>query len=194
MKHVHVLITFAVLVACSAGASESDIEQTVTARLTAEAPTLTLEPTKIPLFDLDLGPLLLQPGDLPSEFEAQQIKDTPPRGFDDLPTPAQLVSVGFRNGAYASDGVTIWLYEDQGDLDAAYEAVSGTLDNARDMEIGERAVMAQREVTGVISRRLVFTRCAALVYVDIFSPLREDIASTYARRVDGRLEDLLLCG
>jgi hypothetical protein len=214
MKPAYCLVLIVVtLASCSSAPSKNTVQtaiaQTQTAQPTSTSiPTTTVLPTSttIPLSSIDLESILLLPGDLPTDIIGGQIRSKPPTGLTSLPKADQVIQQGFRAGELASDGVTIFLYNSVSDLDAAYTQVAkieeiGTAQAHYD--IGERISIALKVfnplpliggdgLPGGTSVKLVFSHCHALVYIDLFSEsASEDVATTYAQRLDERLSELV---
>jgi len=192
------------LAACSPGATPDPVQTalstSVATAMPSPEPTSTAAPTRIPLSEIDLEPLLFQPGDLGSDFKIQQIKDTAALKVDGLPTAEQIVSVGFLNGKLASDGVTVWLFKSIDDVPKSADIVRHKIDPAPQPSnnIGEEAWSSENVnsgpiMPGSIGASVVFVRCNALVYVQLFSYEHLDSVETYARRLDKRLKPVI-CG
>ena len=62
-------------------------------------------------------------------------------------------------------------------------------------EVGEKSILRVEKKEGVlsiISSRIAFTRCGALVYIDMFNTRDiTDVVTTYAQRLDRRLSSLI---
>ena len=147
---------------------------------------------------INLEEMLLKEGDLPTEFVGGQITSKPPLPFKGVPKPQQIVQRGFRAGAYASDGIVIALYQSPSDLEAAYNAVTQAVSKEKDRsvnplsDVGEHGVIVEHDTVGINSVQVVFMRCHALAYIDLFSTSAStDVASTYAQRIDKRLNSLV---
>jgi len=196
---VIILLLIPFIVACAPSASQI---QTAVAQTQAAIPTPTPEPTEtpiptptsIPLSEMNLEPILLVSGDLPPEFYGVQVKSVPPRGFEGIPPADQVIQQGFRAGAYAADGITIALYKSPSDVDTAYSTVNNVLEKKDKAlqplsDVGEKATIADADVWGIDSTQIVFTRCHALVYIDLFATTAgPEVATTYAQRLDKRLK------
>lgn len=183
-----VLLSF-LLTSCSAGRSATPIQSTVVQGQSAA--------TSVPLSEVNLDNLLLLPGDLPSEYTGQQISHTPPGIFESIQGAVQVVQEPFKAGNYTSDGIAIFLFSSSSDLDTAYKKVneiisSGYLDPLPN--VGEKAMIQElgQDTFDVTSVQVVFTRCHALVYFQLFaSDATTDIAISYAQKVDARLSRLV---
>ena len=167
-------------------------------RVAAPTQTPLPTPTLIPLSKISLEAIILQPGDLPTEFVGGQVKSKPLVRFEEVPVAEQAIQQSFRAGAYASDGVMILLYKSSQDIETGYNTLTSILGKDKDKTskplsvVGEKATIAQSSVAGVKSVQVVFVRCHALTYVDLFSTsANADVATTYAQRLDKRLSSLV---
>jgi len=189
------------IVACSS--SESSV-QTAIAETQSVEPEPTIAPTLQPLSEIRLEDLLLNDGDLPTVFVGQQIVSQPPVDIGGVPPADQSINRKFRAGDFASDGVTILLYESISDLRQAFDFVAGIMSEGSDAGpvagIGENAMQTEEALGGLplvgglslpsaTSVKLVFMRCHALVYIDLFSSEANlAVATEYAKRIDARLQ------
>jgi len=208
---VIILLLVLLLLACdsakpNASAIETAIAQTQAAIPTSTpipTPTSIPTPTPIPLSDIDLESILLLSGDLPIEFVGDQVKTIPPKVFNGAPTADQVIQQTIRSGIYGGDGISILLYQSPSDLDTAYNIVNKAMEIKGKNGIfkplpnlGEKAVFSQSlsmfESQMIYSTQIVFTRCHALVYIDLFAPSADlVVATTYAQRLDKRLKPLV---
>jgi hypothetical protein len=214
MKSLYCLVVFAVLLGSCSTVPSGNVVQTAIAQTQIAQPILTPipspteipTPTPIPLSDIDLESILLLSGDLPTDIIGGQVRSNPPKGLGSLPEADQVIQQGFRADELASDGVTIFLYDSISDLDKAYEMVAQIegLNSKRTLYgVGEKGAFSVEELGGLpligggsipggTSVKLVFSRCHALVYIDLFSPnASEDVATTYAQRLDERITPLV---
>jgi hypothetical protein len=148
------------------------------------------------LSEIDLDTILLLPGDLPPACVGGQIRSAVPRQFGDLPAADSVVTQDLYDGDYkAEPGVMILLYESSSDLDEAYEGVCTSEELSQQVaDVGERAMASESYNTlfNVGSATLVFVRCHALVYLDLFSPTADtEVVVAYAQRLDERLSPLV---
>lgn len=196
------LITMPVLAACSS--SESSV-QTAIAETQQAQPSATPSETPVPLSQLNLENLLIQDGDLPPIFVGQQVVSRPPVDIGSVPPADLAINREFRAGEFGSDGVTILLYESLDDLERAYDIVAGVIAEktpARPLsQVGEKAVVTERTIgesllllgmSSATSAKVVFIRCHAVVYIDLFASVADaEMAAEYARRIDQRLDPLV---
>jgi hypothetical protein len=190
MKALYYLVLFTLLLAsCSASPTARQVQSTAVSSQTSS--------TSVPLSDVNLDDILLNPGDLPPEYIGQQISHNPPAIFESVQEVVQVVQQPFEVGKYPSDGITIFLFSSPTDLDSAYKRVTeiisiGALEPLS--EVGEKAVI-QEEGQGVFlvtSVQVVFIRCHALVYIQLFaSDATTDLATSYAKKVDKRISPLV---
>jgi hypothetical protein len=207
MRQIIPFLVLILLTSCSVSPSQNDI-QTAIAKTQKALPTNTIEsiptptqtstPTILPLEDINLEGILLLSGDLPTDYVGQQIKSTMPSKFNALPKPNVIIQQGFRAGKFASDGIMILLYESPDDLSSSYELLKGILEKDANFsplnDVGEKSIISdeRNNLFTVTSVKMVFLRCQALVYIDLFSTSadKED-AINYALRVDNRLTPLI---
>ena len=100
------------------------LADTATPTLTP-TPIPTATPTLIPLSEIDLEPLLVQPGDLPVGYSASQVRGGMPDDFSTLPTAENVITQLFEKngdiGVFGDIGgsVTVLLYESNTNIDLA---------------------------------------------------------------------------
>ena len=83
MRSVYYLLFIVVfLVACSSASPDAAPPPTSTFTLEPTAP-----PTQVPLSELDLSSILIQPGDLSAGITGAQVRDMLPAMFDYIATP-----------------------------------------------------------------------------------------------------------
>ena len=115
--------------------------------------------------------------------------------------------MGFRTVDFASDGIMIILFNTSEDLEKAYQIIKkeeGLHDVSKSfIDIGEISgyavtsisdlyLVGGKTIYGGTSIQFIFTRCNALVYIDIFSRANNNETTfTYAQRVDERLSKLI---
>ena len=105
-----------------------------------------------------------------------------------------IASQSFRNSAYASDGITIILYENIEEARKSFDKLNSDLPKVD--ELGDASIIQESEDMLGNSMRIFFIRCHAFVYIDIYSGVgsRDDVygvATTYAKRIDKRLQPLV---
>jgi hypothetical protein len=140
------------------------------------------------LAETNLEPLLIQPGDLPTGLSAGQVRDRAPAMFGDAPQPTKAINQKLQSSGSDAGSVTVLLYDDLADVSAAYaEVTQGFSGAAQSYEgLGEQA--KTDAIAGVVGD-FVFTRCHAVVHMRIIAPL--DDTAAYAKRLDGRLKDVV---
>ncbi len=147
-------------------------------------PTYTptpLPPSPIPLADLNLESISLLPGDLPTDIIGQQMTSKPPEELKAILTAVQVIHQSFTGSFLASDGVSIFLYESSEDVDVAYKQVA-SIKKITDafQDVGDKAYITVNEYPSLplkgggnlprgTSVQVLFSRCHALVYIDLFS-------------------------
>lgn len=174
--------------------SDSDI-QTAIAQTQAAQPTSTqVPPTPIVLSEIDLVPVLIQPGDLPAGFTGAQIRDThPPMGWwEKIPTPDNFIYQQFAKGADEGGSVQVLLYDNLDDSSKAFSIMKG---NTPIEGVGSEAYISARVGIGLdgptdlLSIHLAVIRCHAVVY--IYMKTDRDSIIAYAQKLDARLEPLV---
>ena len=149
----------------------------------------------VPLPEVELEPLLVQPGDLPSGLAASHIRDEAPEMFTAVPEPQKAVNQQFERNGETQGGVTVLLYDTHEDVDEAYNIIAQGMPETRAYVpgVGAAAVGGNLMVNplGVqfVSVELVFVRCHAIVHIRITGTHRLDDASAYAKRLDKRLQE-----
>jgi hypothetical protein len=156
-------------------------------------PTLTAAPSSVPLSEIDLEPLLVQPGDLPAGYSASQIRDTVPDIFSKVPAAAKVVSQLFAKDGETSGSVTVLLYESKSDLNTAFSMIPVILggDNEDQPAVGEHAIASNISKSAPGIRfdlvNLTFIRCRALVQTQLIGTSYEGDIVAYGKRLDKRL-------
>ena len=153
---------------------------------------------KIPLDEIKLEELLILPGDLPAGYVGQQIKRELPNSLKDLGIyeGINIASQRFRNADWASEGVTIAIYASAEEPKYIFdELLTSRLPKVEGLGevslIHEGGAFCDR-----CSIQVIFFRCHALVYIDIYDQLasRDSVyatITTYAKRLDQRLQPLV---
>lgn len=168
-------------------------------------PTNTPTATPIPLSELDLEPLLIQPGDLPAGFSGAQVKDVAPSLFDDLPTAENTMDQRFERGGDTAGGVTVFLYDSTSEIEEAYALIMsieadyalimGGMNVQTVAGVGEQAIVSvlSLPVGGFTleSSDLAFIRCNAVVHIRMADVVDIDTIRVYAKRLDSRLESVV---
>jgi hypothetical protein len=171
---------------------------------TTDTPVYTLTPTPlpiptatpIPLSDLQLEPLLIQPGDLPAGYQGAQVRDTAPQMFTGIPTAESIIFVQFEKSGDAAGFVVVFLYDDKTNIDRAYQFTVDSLgDSANSVEVGEKAMMVTFSdiVAGVHMELadLTFFRCNAVILIRMTKDINRDSIVAYAKRLDSRLKPVV---
>ena len=194
---------FLTMILAACGPSDADIASAIAD--TEEAiPTATIEPTPttIPISEIDLTELLVQPGDLPAGIDEAQIRDTPDSLVSWVPKASNVIYQQFDKSGKGMGGVTVWLYETQTEAANAYSELRNGIVGLEDYdEIGDRSADILPDtgtalVLGIsveyLLGHLVFNRCHAVVYVGM-APGASGIEAirAYAKRLDTRLEPIV---
>jgi hypothetical protein len=146
-------------------------------------------PTRVPLRAVNLEPVLIQDGDLPSGLSPAQVFDAPPPAFKDYPAATKAAYQRFQRAGDTAGGVTVLLYEQAADLaNAAAQAVPTKKDYQSVEGVGERAALFVPELLTV--RQIGFVRCQAVVNV-VMDQVEPDELIAYAKRLDRRLQGMV---
>jgi hypothetical protein len=198
MKRIVCLLALSFLVSCTSASSTPTATPTPEPTQTPiPIPIPTPTPTPIPLSEVDLEPLLLVSGDLPPDFVGGQIRTSVPRQFSAVSPPVNVITLDIYEGdTKAEPGVAVFLYESISDVDNAYEVVSAAAELVEPTsDVGERGAFAEKSYTFPFystSVKLAFTRCHAVVYLDLFGEGASiDVLTPYAQRLDERLSSLV---
>jgi len=160
-------------------------------------PTNTPTPSAIPLSELELEPLLIQPGDLPAGFSGAQVRDVAPGMFDETPTAENAISQQFERGGDTAGGVAVLLYDSKSEIEEAYALfVSGMAGNVQTVTgVGEQAAVSvwSLSVLGITRKgsELLFIRCGAVAHIRMADVVDIDTITAYAKRLDSRLEPVV---
>lgn len=156
----------------------------------AFAPPATAQPTAVALKDIDLEPLLVQAGDLPSGMSAAQVKDTAPLGMKEYPIATKAIDQRFQRGNKTVGGVVVLLYEQQADLNQA-AALAIKLDKYSEVlsDVGTQAKLFLGTDAFPV-RGVTFVRCRAVVDVTM-SEVDTSEVTAYAKRLDKRLQSVI---
>lgn len=163
------------------------------------SPQGAVSSTSPPSTVVDLGSLMVQPGDLPSGVTASVLSARLPPLFADITKPDRVAYRTLDQDANLGTGVTLLLYTSPADRIRAYQSVlHGFGANAKPIgNIGEQAYLVA--VAGALSATemqakekpvmadLAFQRCQAVVHIRMRSPKAENEIKTYAQRLDERL-------
>ena len=195
-----VMITTFLLDACGPSTPSASEIAAAVAQTQVAAPTATISPTStpIPLANIDLEPILVVDGDLPTRFIGGQIKSSVPTEFPKIPVPDQVIRRELQIGEIVTSGVEIFLYEDTGNLEEAYNIVTEVVSTSRALSpldtVGAKAMFFEDRNTNLalILRGVIFVRCHALVTILLAdTSANADVATAYAQRLDKRLLPLI---
>jgi hypothetical protein len=154
--------------------------------------------TPAPLLPLTIG-TLIQPGDLPAEFEVGQISHTPPDILESVPPATQIFHQPVTDGRLTSEGVTVLIYEHKTEANDAYQVITGVLEQEEPLQdlpdVGDKARYYQKFTNGYLSSyttKIVYQRCQAVIFVSLFSPkAKAEVVTAYTERMDDRLTPLI---
>lgn len=157
------------------------------------------------LSDVDLASIVLQPGDLSSNYSAGKAEDSEPGAFKKLPKTKYVVHQPIKKNKEIIGGTTIFYYAEDWETNLAYEAMlEGLGEPGRPgsniqhvVGIGERAVLAifnmafsvnDVTVRSLIFREFIFVRCHAVINIRLDDP---NTILSYAQKLDQRILDSL---
>lgn len=123
------------------------------------SPTPPPTATPLPLSAVDLEALLLQPGDLPADYQPGQIRRTWPAGTGEPPPAGQVRQVSLRVGDFVGDGLTLALYASAAEAEATYQHLANRLEAGEaQANLGVVATVAEarNNVFGVTSVQVVW--------------------------------------
>lgn len=170
----------------------------------------------VPLSNIKLELLVLQPGDLPASISGSPIEHTAPAAYSILPVADNIIHQYFeRDGEIKGGSVTVSLYESSSDLERAYNLLvddmgdprvsdppmSGTVGELigfreetkiqRIPGIGYKATALQAVVSTYRKDRkrshITFVRCHALATIRMGNSGDINVVADYAKRLDKRL-------
>ncbi len=154
------------------------------------APTDTPELTPTSIFtDLDLEPMLSEPGDYLKDTKLLRFNDAPPTWYRSLPAAERVVHVDWETYHPGSPGggVTIFLHGSPEDVEAGWSATVDLLKLGGETyelpDIGEGAV-------GQEPSTLAFVRCRAIVIMNLGHADPEAL-SPYAEFLDDELQPIV---
>lgn len=173
------------------------VRRLMSATLIAAALVVLVACGAVPLSEIQLEPLLVQPGDLPAGFSGAQVKSVAPEMFKNFPSPQRAIDQRFEHEGETGGGVVVLLYEQQADRDRAYAMlVDGISDDAQPVaDLGEQSIAHGMELEAagmnIKSTDLGFVRCQAIVHVRLTDTSNVAEAAEYAKRLDKRLSPLV---
>lgn len=189
-------LTLLVLIICGCSTTTATLEPTNTippteTPLPTQPPTATPEPTAtpVPLADIDLEPLLVQPGDLPPGYAGSQIRVELPdfalRGPEPVNHVRQILS---KNGDVGGN-VAIVLYESLEDVQEAFVLAAENLPNAAAVDdFTEDGSLGSFAVLNLSAASFAFSRCHAVVSGQLLGTTDVGAALSYAKRLEARLQ------
>ena len=164
-------------------------------------PTVIPTPTQIPLSQLDIESLLVVDGDLPEDIVPDTITNENAVGsVEELDRADAVFTQYFLLEGGEGGGVSVFLFESLGDVQAAFGKVSTMMNGpVAYYEVGEQArienflIPIVADVAPIEGSRLIFSRCHALAVIQF--PRAEDLPAMerYGKRLDERLQTLV-CG
>jgi WD40 repeat protein len=166
------------------------------------APTFTPAPnitsTLVPLAQLDLAPLLIQAGDLPSGYTGAPMTHVVLGAFRGVPDPDQFTDQRFEENGKVTGGVSVLLYEVMDKVATAYKFVVERELGSNSVAfpgLGEGAQVSESDWTSVggdKSAAIAFVRCHAIVSVLMTGEnANKTVVGNYALRLDSRLKPII---
>lgn len=160
----------------------------------AALPTTLPAPTAVPLDQIDLESLMVQPGDLPAGVSGAQVRDVAPKMFDGMPGALKTAYQQFARGDQPAGGVVVFLYEADADRDQGYGFILGGMGTTTAVEgVGEQATATEpsKEVAAVLNfTDLLFQRCHAVAHIRMTGADTAASIAAYAKRLDKRLSSV----
>ena len=198
-KIFYFVILSLLLVSCSSEPQQitTQVPTIIPTTIPTVPPTITQtsEPsptsTLIPFSELNLRSIVIKGGDLPAGFEPSQIETNLSSLAEGVPEPDyffyQKISTGNQNGG----GVNVMVYEDISELGLAYDVLTSQIPGSLiDVKIGEYGEMGTMTIRGMDMSTIVFARCNAVVWIQIFTLDKGGVIS-YANQLDKRLEEFV---
>lgn len=164
----------------------------VTAMPTANA--IAIEP--VPLTIEGLTPLLIQAGDLPDGWTGGKLYEESPVDYEGSKPKVVLNQGLLEPGAkFASGNVVLWVFSLERDAQSVYkqrtELIQRNVDKDvefKNPQLGNQAFLAPGKGKVFILNQLVFSRCKAVVEIQLGDNTHLDWIANYATRLDQRLQ------
>jgi len=154
-------------------------------------PTAAPTETPVPLGDINLEPLLIQPGDLPPGYTASQIRMDFPEFLRDAPEPQGFLRQLIDGRSGIGGSVQVLLYDSLQDVDAALLLVADTIPDPEVSDgYGEKCYISSTSIA-VRTASFAFSRCHAVVLGTFIGTSSIGAATSYAMRLDARLEPVV---
>jgi hypothetical protein len=206
-NRVAIIICFGTILMAACAPSPQAIQTALIGTQTAIAQTQ--EAQRTPLAEINLDPFLIQPGDLSEQYVSGQIIYQWPEQLPQTITPDNLIvqrigvdtnKVNFGDfftltaaeldaqiqHLYKDNYLMIALYESSDNLEKAYQDIRGQGGSA---EVGDKSTILVYPDSGY--GFIVFTRCNALVAIEIEPFMQIDVLLPFAQRIDKRLKPLV---
>lgn len=194
-KRLNFLFTILFFFAAACQPSEASVQRAISQTQTSQAST-----AKISFSEVDIQGILLQPGDLPANYETGQIKYDWPvdTGLPMIIMPDNFIMQMFKEKA---DSLNIpnfsmlALYDNKLNTSSSYDQIIHTYNfqNLTPPVAGDKnSIMhyeASSDLLTVDATLFVFQRCNALVVIRVFD-LPDDVVFSYAKGLDRRIEKI----
>lgn len=195
-----ILVLVFLLAACAPSASQ--IQTAIAQTQAAWTPTPTYAPTPtntpiptptlMPLSELNLEDILIEPGDLPVGFSGAQILDSiygryePQWKLKPVKVTTQTFEVKGEDGGF----VTVFLFDNDQDIENAFTVISNEVSYPTKVtDIGSKGVFGTfvSAFSSIPSQTgVAFIECNAVVYIIFQNMSDTDAARAYAQRLDKR--------
>jgi hypothetical protein len=174
---IYLIFIVILLVACSSASPDATTPPTSTF-----TPEPTAPPTQVPLSELDLSSILIQPGDLSAGITGAQVRDMLPAMFDYIATPTvNQIYQEFEQDSTQKGGVAVMVYDNAADAKETFDMIlmgmGGKAKTDEVQDLGDQARIGGYD--------LLFQRCKTVIHFRMFA--NADARITYAQRLDERL-------
>ena len=190
MKHriIHTLLITIILSAC--GPTDIEIQATVQASI-AKTQAAMPTATQIPFSALDLESVLIVNGDLPTGFEASQVRSKLSDLSKASPTPDYFISQSISHNGDLGGIIDVLVFEDIEKAKSAFQIITANLpgDNAS-INVGDLGQVASTSLI-VSTASLSFIHCHAVVDIQLMGTEQQDDVVSYAKRLDERLKPIV---
>jgi hypothetical protein len=141
----------------------------------------------------DLGPLLVQDGDLPPGLIAGALSTQTLPIFAPAPAPAGFVRQDFTSNGAEAGGVAVLRYEQDAERARAYEALRAEMGSPMtSSNVAQQADIDYSAGAGLETWTLLFQRCTSVVHIRMVAPaLTIADLESYAQRLDARLRPVI---
>jgi hypothetical protein len=155
-----------------------------------------LPPTPIPLADLDIASILVQPGDLPAGYSGTQVRSDPSAMFEGIHQPVNQIYQQFECNNGSAGGIAFFVYDKQLNADNAYNLILGGMGETTESvpNIGVRARILSMDLSaigGAENLELLFFRRNTVIHIRMSDTTNKDYITSYAQKLDERFTPLV---